>query len=92
MLFFGKQSNVFPFYKLADALAISSRMEGNPVVYLESKVMNVPIISTDVTDAKSELFGYGIVCDNNENALYDAIKFFLENGFVIKNKCQNKCT
>lgn len=86
VLFFGKQSNVFPFYKLADALAISSRMEGNPVVYLESKVMNVPIISTDVTDAKSELFGYGIVCDNNENALYDAIKFFLENGFVIKNK------
>ena len=84
--FFGKQNNVFPFYKQADALLVSSRMEGNPVVYLESKVMGVPVISTDVTDAKTELDGFGIVSNNDEESFYQAIKYFLDNGFHLEKK------
>lgn len=82
---FGKQSNVYPFYKIADAFVLTSVTEGNPVVYLEAKVMNLPIISTNVSDAKIELDGYGIVCDINEDAIYEAMKEFLDKGYKIKN-------
>ena len=82
---FGKQSNVYPFYKIADAFVLTSVTEGNPVVYLEAKVMNLPIISTNVSDAKIELDGYGIVCDINEDAIYEAMKEFLDKGYKIEN-------
>lgn len=82
---FGKQSNVYPYYKIADAFVLTSEMEGNPVVYLEAKVMNLPLISTDVSDAKIELDGFGIVCDKTEDAIYDAMKEFLDEGYKIKN-------
>lgn len=84
--FFGKQNNVFPYYRLCDCVLLSSCTEGNPVVFLETKVMNKPIISTDVSDAKIELDGYGIVTDINEDSYYKAMKNFLENGYKIKKK------
>ncbi len=55
-------------------------------MFLETKVMNKPIISTDVSDAKIELDGYGIVTDINEDSYYNAMKNFLENGYKIKRK------
>lgn len=84
--FLGKQNNVFPYYKSCDAVVLSSTSEGNPVVFLETKVMDKPIISTDVSDAREELNGYGIVTDNNCDSYYNGLKDFLENGYVIKNK------
>ena len=84
--FLGKKNNVFPYYKLCDCVLLSSFMEGNPVVYLESKVMNKPIISTDISDAKIELNGYGIVTDFNVDSYYNGVKEFLDNGYCIKKK------
>lgn len=82
--FFGKQSNVFPYYKQCDAIILTSAYEGNPVVYLEGKVLNKPIISTDISDAKIELSGYGIVTSRSEEDIYRGLKEFLDNGYQIK--------
>lgn len=84
--FLGKQNNVFPYYKLCDGVVLSSISEGNPVVFLESKVMNKPIISTDVSDAKEALCGYGIVTDNSYDSYYKGLKKFLDSGYVIKRR------
>lgn len=84
--FLGKKSNVYPYFKICDVVVLSSVIEGNPVVYLESKIFNKPIISTDVTDAKIELKGYGIVTDTNEESFYQGLKKFLDEGYKIKNK------
>lgn len=84
--FLGKKSNVFPYYKLCDCVVLSSFMEGNPVVYLEAKVMNKPVISTDISDAKIELDGYGIVTKFDEESYYKGMKRFLDNGYDIKKK------
>lgn len=86
VLFLGKQKNVFPYYKECDCVVLSSKMEGNPVVYLESKVMNKPIISTNVSDAKIELNGYGIVTGLNLENYYKGLKKFLDEGYIIKEK------
>lgn len=84
--FFGKKSNVYPYYKLADCIVLSSRFEGNPVVFLEAKVMNKPIITTDVSDARKELKGYGIVTEYDSDKYYEGLKEFLDNGYKIKRK------
>ena len=89
--FLGKKKNPFPYYKIADALLLTSKQEGNPVVFLESKVFNVPIITTDVSDAKIDIDKkYGIVTDNNFDSYYNSLKDFLDNGFKIKEKFNYK--
>lgn len=85
--FVGKKKNPFVYYKIADALLLTSKYEGNPVVFLESKVFSVPIITTDVSDAMIDINGkYGIVSKNDLNSFYKSLKSFLDNGFEIKEK------
>lgn len=84
--FLGKKSNVYPYFKICDVVVLSSVIEGNPVVYLEGKIFNKPVISTNVTDALIELKGYGIVTDTNEESFYKGLKKFLDEGYKIKNK------
>lgn len=84
--FLGFSDNVYPYYKACDAVLLSSYMEGNPVVYLEAKVLNKPIISTDVADAKLELDGYGIVTEFSEESFYLGVKKFLDKGYKITSK------
>lgn len=88
--FFGVQSNVFPYYNLCDAVVLSSVTEGNPVVFLEAKVLNKPVVSTDVSDSVKELNGYGIVVPFGEDSFYDGLKKFLDEGFEIKKKFNPK--
>ena len=45
----------------ANALLMSSQYEGYPVVWLEALTLGLPIVTTDVSDAKSDIEGkYGI--------------------------------
>ena len=58
--------------------------------YYYHKTLNKPIISTDVSDAKIELDGYGIVVPVLEDEYYKALKNYLDNGFKIKKKFNPK--
>lgn len=83
----GKKKNPFVYYKIADAVLLTSKYEGNPVVFLESKVFNVPIITTDVSDSKIDIDKkYGLVSENNFDSYYQTLKEFLDKGFKIKEK------
>lgn len=87
IIFFGKRKNPFVFYKVADAFLLTSIKEGNPVVFLESKVFNVPIITTDVSDALVDIDNrYGLVSKNSFEDYYNTLKKFLDEGFIIKEK------
>jgi len=88
--FYGKQSNPYPYYKMADAILISSQYEGYPVVFVESMVLNKPIITTAISDYKEVENGYGIVVKNDDNSIYDGMKEFLDNGYKIKKKFDSK--
>jgi glycosyltransferase involved in cell wall biosynthesis len=80
----GKKSNPYPYMKRASALVLCSRYEGYPVVFLEAMLLGLPIITTDVSDARTEVEGkYGIVVDNTDEAIYDGMKQFLLHGFTI---------
>lgn len=83
--FVGFKSNPFPYYKIADAFVLCSQFEGFPTTFIEAMVMGVPIITTDVSDAKSMIDNkYGIVVSNNDEAIYDGMKKFLDQGFKAK--------
>lgn len=82
--FLGKKKNPFVYYKVADAVLLTSKYEGNPVVFLESRVLGVPIITTNVSDSKIDLDKkYGLVSENNFDSYYATLKKFLDHGFKI---------
>ena len=86
IIMLGRKKNPFPYYKLADAVLLSSDYEGYPVVFLEAMVLNRPIISTKVSDYEDLNKKYGIFCDLNTDDVYNNIKNFLDNGFKVSNK------
>lgn len=83
--FLGKMDNPFVYYKASDATLLSSFYEGNPVVFVEARILGIPIITTDVSDAMKDIQGrYGIVTNKTEEDFYNGIKSFLDNGFKPK--------
>lgn len=89
--FIGFKTNPFPYYKIADAFVLCSQFEGFPTTFIESMMMNVPIITTDVSDASSMIANkYGIVVENDDTSIYNGMKKFLDEGFKIKKKFDYK--
>lgn len=85
--FLGKKSNPYKYLAKSSAFVLSSVREGYPVVFIESMVLNIPIITTNVSDAKKDIDGkFGIVVPNDDTSIYDGMKEFLDNGFKIKAK------
>lgn len=86
IIFLGRKSNPYPYYKMCDAVLLASDYEGFPVVFLEAMMMNKVILSTKVSDWE-ELDGEnGLFCDFSTEAVYKMMKQYLDNGFAIKKK------
>ena len=83
----GKKENPYKYLAHSSALLLSSTREGYPVVFIEAMVLNKPIITTNVSDAKVDIENkFGIVVNNDDNSIYDGMKEFIEKGYKIKNK------
>ncbi len=90
IIFLGAKSNPYPYFKISDCVVLSSEYEGYPVVFLESFVMNKPIITTKVSDYEEVdgVFGYAV--EKNAQDIYEKMKDFIENGYIIKEKFDAK--
>ena len=79
--FLGFQDNPYNYVAKADLFVCSSRREGFSTAVSEALVLGVPVVSTDCSGSR-ELLGendeYGIVTENNEEALFQGIKRFLD--------------
>lgn len=88
VIFGGYHNNPYPYIKAADLFVCSSRYEGLSTVMSETIILGTPIITTDVSGAK-EVLGekneYGLVVDNDEDALYDGLKKLLNNPEMLMN-------
>ncbi len=83
--FLGMKKNPYPYMKLADTVILSSDYEGYPVVFLESFVLNKPIITTDISDALLDIQNhFGIVTKKDENDIYEAMKKMIKQDYKIK--------
>lgn len=87
ILFLGKQKNPYPYFKISDCMILTSDYEGYPVVYQEAFVLGLPIITTEVSDSKQMIENkYGIVTKKTVENIYNAMKQFCENGYIVKEK------
>lgn len=80
------QSNPYKHMAAADAFICSSYAEGYSTTVTESIILGVPIITTDCSGMR-EIFGpnkCGIICKNNDEALYTAIKKVLDEPDLLK--------
>lgn len=88
--FLGRKDNPFPYVKNADLFVLSSIYEGLPTVLYESIIAGTPCITTDVAGANEILDNkYGVVVENNDEALYIGIKQLLDNKELLNKYKEN---
>ena len=82
----GFKNNPYPYYKLADAFILTSEYEGFPVVYLESLIFDVPIITTiDVSGDGLTIKGrYGLIAPKSARGVFEKMKQFIDEKYEIK--------
>ena len=85
--FLGFQENPYKYVKNADLYVCSSRKEGFSTAVTEALIVGTPVVSTRCSGAE-ELLGYhdeyGIVTDNDEEALYLGIKKMIGNSQTLE--------
>ena len=89
----GRKKNPFPYVKASDAFLMCSRYEPFGLVILEAMILKVPVISTDVASIKEIMDDkYGIITENSEDGLYDALLKVINNNKILddyKNNLQD---
>lgn len=93
--FLGKKSNPFPYIKESDYIIFTSDYEGFPVTYLESIVLNKPVITTQaLSDDLVKINDYGYKISKDEKEAAKEIKEIFKTKKTIKyknlNNVQNK--
>lgn len=86
IVFIGKKQNPYPYFKISDCVILTSDYEGYPVVFLESMILNKPIITTKVSDYEDIEGKFGYTTTKETDDIYEKMKLFIENGFKIKEK------
>ena len=90
IIMMGKKKNPFPYYKMCDAVLLSSEFEGYPVVFLEAMLLKKPILSTKVSDWEDLDKKFGMFCNRDEKSVYRMMKKYLDKGFELKEKFNYK--
>ncbi|EFI83711.1 glycosyltransferase [Listeria grayi] len=81
----GQLDNPFPTIKAADAFVLSSVHEGQPMVLLESLVLDTNILSTNIPGCYSILKdGYGLLVDNDTTGLVNGMEKMYTHEFKQK--------
>lgn len=79
--FLGYQTNPYKYVTKADLFVCSSHSEGFSTAATEALIVGTPVCTVEVSGMK-EMIGknneYGIVTENNEEALYQGIKSLLD--------------
>ncbi|MBR5498052.1 MAG: glycosyltransferase [Clostridia bacterium] len=83
----GYDTNPYKFVSKADLFICSSHSEGFSTAATEALIVGTPVCTVEVAGMK-EMLGenneYGIVTENNEEALYEGIKSLLDNPDLLK--------
>lgn len=82
----GLKTNPYPYVKEADCFVLSSDFEGFGIAVKEALLLGTPVISTNVTGVNEVLHNgqYGLLCDINTDALYEAMHSILASDSALK--------
>ena len=88
----GRQNDVRPFFASANALVFPSYREGFPNVVIEAGAMGLPSIVTDINGSREIIIedeNGTIIPPRNSEALYNAMKFFVDNPKYVQRMASN---
>lgn len=84
--FLGYKTNPYKYVARCDMFVCASTAEGFSTAATEALLVGVPVVTTDVSGMR-EMLGenneYGIVTENNEEALYQGIKKLLDDSDLL---------
>lgn len=84
--FLGYQTNPYKYVAECDLFVCASHAEGFSTAATEALIVGIPVCTVEVSGMK-EMLGdndeWGIVTDNNEEALYEGIKKFLNDPALL---------
>lgn len=79
--FLGYKINPYKYVAKCDLFVCASFSEGFSTATVEALIVGTPVCTVEVSGMK-EMLGnkneYGVITENNENALYDGIRYILE--------------
>lgn len=77
----GLTDNPYKFMKNCDLFVLPSGWEGFPTVTVEAKLLNCPILATDVAGIREQLIHgkTGWIVENNQQAICDGLRHLLQN-------------
>ncbi len=84
--FIGQKENPYPYFRICNCVILTSQYEGYPVVFLESKTLNKPIITTKVSDYQDIEEKFGYVTEKNTESIFEAMEHFIKKGYTIKER------
>lgn len=77
--FLGFKKPPYPYLKQSDLFVSTSLFEGLPLVICEAMALGIPVVATRTAGAM-EILGdnlYGVLTDHNDEAIYEGIKYML---------------
>lgn len=86
----GLTDNPYKYMLNCDLFVLASGWEGFPTVTVEAKILNCAVLATDVSGIREQIVHgeTGWIVENNEVAIYEGLKYLLENPEMIKKlKC-----
>lgn len=86
----GAMDNPYGYIKAADLLLIPSYSEAAPLVIGEAACLGTPVLSTETSSAREmlEQTGFGLVCDNSEQGIAEALSELLTDPEQIDMLCR----
>ncbi|MBR1811936.1 MAG: glycosyltransferase [Clostridia bacterium] len=76
----GFQENPYAVMAKCDVFVCSSRREGFSSVTAEAMFCKTPVVTVDVPGMRELVGDCGLICENNDEALYNALKTMLTDG------------
>lgn len=87
----GANPNPYPYIKKSDIYVQTSRHEGYCLTLAEAKCLCKPIVTTNFIGAYEQINDKvnGFIVEQNENEIYEKIKFIIDNNYIRDNFISN---
>lgn len=88
----GVSENPYKYMKHCDLFVLPSGFEGFPTVTVEAKILGCAVLATDVSGIREQMEHgkTGWIVENNEDAIYEGLRFLLENDSVVNDIRNNE--